>query len=181
VASAGKASFKPGTKGNEVRFGAGPSFGVHDSWHAGRHWHGGNVQGKFALEALFHFKGNPEGPALGPYVHFRTSGRHNFGGAIGPMFAWDIRVPPRKQVAFYISPHAGLGWGWNHHLDHHHGNSDHHGYTIHYFNMQVGVTGRLIINNVFEIWFRPLNTDIYIGADSDRVFLEVLAGIGFNF
>ena len=52
---------------------------------------------------------------------------------------------------------------------------------MHYFNTQVGVTGRLLIKNVFEIWLRPINTDIYIGRDNDLVFVEVLAGVGFNF
>ncbi|GEM_PF-3673371 len=180
-----KPNLRPPRKGNEFRIGIGPSIDVYN--YDNGHYYAGEVGPKSVAELLFHFKGTPDGPALGPYFHLRAPGDHNLGGAIGPMFAWDIPLLPRKNIALYIAPHGSVGWGFVHHFGHGHGydyDYDYYydeAYTTHYFNTQVGVTGRLIFNQLFEFWFRPLNVDMNFNPHGSVIFLDMMGGVGVNF
>ena len=140
-AAAVPTELRDGTKANRFEFGphAGFGWGKKDIGPAGSVW----------LDYLYHFSGNAEGPALG--VVAQVGGwRDYFGFSVGPMFEWDFKLIQSKPLGLYLGPHVAAGYRfdrWNK-------------TPAHAFFATVGPTLKLIVNDFWCFWARPLNIDV---------------------
>ncbi|MCA9634492.1 MAG: hypothetical protein KC420_00470 [Myxococcales bacterium] len=139
-AQAVPSSLRDGTKANRFEF------GPHVGYGFGR---GPGPAGAAWLDYLYHFKGNAEGPALGVVTHVGGWARY-FGFAVGPMFEWDFKLIPSKPLGLYLGPHVAAGYGfykWNK-------------TPYHSFFAMAGPTVKLIVNDFWCFWARPVNIDM---------------------
>ncbi|MEZ4452125.1 MAG: hypothetical protein R3B09_21855 [Nannocystaceae bacterium] len=159
-AGAVPSSLRPGTKPHYFEFGPTVGYGFHGPLGpAGGAW----------LDYLYHFKGDAEGPALGVLTTF-GAWKHRFAFNVGPMFQWDFKLVPSKALGLYLGPHISAGYAF--------GAFD--GRNYHSFYALVGPTLKLIVNDFWCFWARPLNFDIrYYGAITGNYGAAIGAGITF--
>lgn len=152
---------REGTKANRFEFGP----------HVGFGWgnRGIGPAGAVWLDYLHHFSGNAEGPALGVVSHV-GGWRDYFGFTIGPMFEWDFKLIPSKNLGLYLGPHVAAGYSFHRWK----------GTPPHSFFAQVGPTLKLIVNDFWVFWARPLNFDIrWYGYIAGNYGGAIGAGITF--
>ena len=151
---------RPGTKPHYFEFGPTVGYGVLGPR--------GGLGGAW-LDYLYHFKGNAEGPALGALTVFGGWSRY-FSFAVGPMFQWDFKLVPSKPLGLYLGPHVSTGYtfvSWR-------------GVGAHSFYAMAGPTLKLIVNDFWCFWARPLNFDFRWFGRADLNFGAALgAGITF--
>lgn len=152
-------SLRPGTKPHYFEFGPTVGHGFRGPLGpAGGVW----------LDYLYHFKGNAEGPALGVLTTFAAWKRH-YAFNVGPMFQWDFKLVASKPLGLYLGPHFAAGYAF--------GAFDR---RYHTFFFMAGPTLKLIVNDFWCFWARPLNFDFrWYGAFSGNYGAAIGAGITF--
>lgn len=153
---------RPGTKPHYFEFGptAGHSLGPH-----GTHANGW-------LNYLYHFRGGPEGPALGA-VLVGGGWNKSYRLMAGALFEWDFKLIPSKALGLYLGPHVAGGYGFRHR-----GRDGR--LTSHGFQLTAGPTVKLLLNDFWSFWVRPINVDLLIGRDFGPGLTGALgAGITF--
>lgn len=151
---------RPGTKPHYFEFGPTVGYGFR-----GPHGAAGGAW----LDYLYHFKGNAEGPALGVLTVFGGWSRY-FTFSVGPMFQWDFKLVASKPLGLYLGPHVSTGYSffsWR-------GVGDHSFYAL------AGPTVKLIVNDFWCFWARPMNFDFRWYGVADLNYGAALgAGITF--
>lgn len=153
---------RPGTKPHYFEFGptVGHGFGAHGTHADG--W----------LNYLYHFKGGPEGPALGA-VLVGGGWNRSYRFMAGALFEWDFKLVPSKPLGLYLGPHVAAGYGFRHHR-----RDD--GVSSHGFQLVAGPTVKLLVNDFWSFWVRPINVDLLIGTDFGPG-LNAALGAGITF
>ncbi|MBK8264436.1 MAG: hypothetical protein IPK80_24225 [Nannocystis sp.] len=151
---------RPGTKPHYFEFGPNVGYGFYGPRGAlGGAW----------LDYMYHFQGGAEGPALGVLTLFGGWNRY-FSFSVGPMFQWDFKLVKSKPLGLYLGPHVSTGYSffsWR-------------GVGDHSFYAMVGPTVKLIVNDFWCFWARPLNFDLRWYGRVDGNFGAALgAGITF--
>ncbi len=134
---------RPGTKANNFEFG--PRFGYG--------FGAGHPFGSAWLDYLYHFRRDQSGPAIGAAALI-GGWRNYFGLASGFMFEWDIRLVPSKNLGLYLGPHVVVGYGFRRY----------HNDRYHSFFGMVGPTLKLVVNDFWVFWARPVNFDVRLGG-----------------
>jgi hypothetical protein len=152
---------RPGTRPWVADIGFGPSIMAYTpSSHFGRGRRG--VMFKLMQEIGGHFQGDAEGPALGGVLE------ESFGNdvrlSVGCKFWWDIKII--DDLGLYLTPEAKVGMAlWT-------------GHTFYgYFNPQLGFGAKLMLDDRWMVFLRPITADFYVG----RYFFfgwDIMAGGG---
>ena len=140
---------RPGTRPWAADLGFGPSFivstGTYNTW-----WHKngrGDYQFSLQQEIGYHFEGESEGPALG--VSLEEGFMNSIHFEVGAKFWWDIRLV--KDMAIYLAPEGRVGFSmWANPFDPG-------------FDLQLGLTGKVILDDRWLLFLRPLTQDFNMG------------------
>ena len=122
-----------------------------------------------AFDFGYHFSGDGEGPAIGASLE-QTFGKGFYTFNPNFKFWWDIMI---ADMAIYVAPFAKAGYilGAN-------------GGGAHGFVLGQGVEGRVVLDDRWFTFFRPIQVDIVIGdffGDTVNVNLFVFIGGGVTF
>ena len=149
----------------------GPSVGMY----------GVGTQFKLTQTFGWHFGGGPTGPALA----FDLS--ESFGGGfftidVAPRFVWDIRII--EGLGLYLSPSGGLGFSYSTFGDCKTvaGGGQICGYGNWIaFHFVAAFDGKLILDNRWLVFFRPLGLDFYAHANGTAMRYSLMIGGGAIF
>lgn len=119
-------------------------------------------QFKLVQEIGYHFSGNASGPAIGAAIS-ESMGNGFFTFAAGFKFWWDIQIV--QDLGLYVSPFAVAGFAV----------ATQSGFTSGFFNFQGGAQVKLIINDTWNVFVRPLAFDFFAG-DFFAVRYDFIAG-----
>jgi hypothetical protein len=120
------------------------------------------VQFKLMQEIGGHFQGDAEGPALGA-VFEEAFLRDTFRFAAACKFWWDIKII--DDLGLYLFPEAKLGMSlWNPPV-------------AGFFNTAVGFGGKLILDDRWMVFLKPITADFHIGPSFIFAW-DILAGGG---
>lgn len=156
---------RPGTRPWEVSIGFGPSIiGVEDRHPRALRQH---VQFKMMQQIGGHFQGDSEGPALGGTLE--EAFIHDIRFSAGCKFWWDIKII--DDLGLYLFPEAKAGFAiWTdpgHDIDP-------------FFNVQAGFGGKLILDDRWMVFLKPITPDFYIGRHFVFAW-DILLGGGVTF
>ncbi len=139
---------RPSTRPMFFTGGVGPVFwGLN---HSSRYSRGLYTRFKTGLDFGYHFSGDGEGPAIGASLEQEFIDFYFFNPAF--KFWYDIEI---ADMAIYVAPLAKAGYalatctGCN---------------TGHYFNLGVGVEGRVVLGDRGMVYLRPLQLDSFMGG-----------------
>ena len=148
-AAAAPEILRPGTRPWAATLGFGPSFIVSTGAYSG-HWADagrGAYQLSLQQEIGYHFQGESEGPALG--LSLQEGFMHSVHFEAGAKFWWDIRLV--KDMAIYLAPEGRVGFSmWTSPFDPG-------------FDVQLGLTGKVILDDRWLLFLRPLTQDFNMG------------------
>ncbi|TPV95337.1 MAG: hypothetical protein B7733_10485 [Myxococcales bacterium FL481] len=129
---------------------------------------------KLTQELHFHFSGDSSGPALGILTTQEFWEHHDddrVAFTIGPKFVYDIQ--PIPKVGFYISPDVSAGYrveAWE------------SGRTRHRGDAYFGVAAKLLLDDRWIMWVRPVGFGFLFDADYGVAFrYEFIMGGGITF
>lgn len=151
---------RPGTRPWVFIFGLGPSLGMHAGGYRAARLH----QFKLQQDIGGHFSGDAEGPALGASFEESFANSH-FRFESGVKFWWDIQLV--DDLGLYLAPEGRWGFGlstFSHSTDF-------------FFNMQYGLSGRLILADRAIVFFKPITVDLNIGQYV-AAYWDIMAGGG---
>jgi hypothetical protein len=159
---------RPGTRPWEADMGFGPSFiGYNNYHHYDRdYWHSsrGDFQFKMMEQIGYHFFKDSSGPALG--LNLEEGFVRAFRFEADAKFWWDIQLV--DDMAIYLYPEAKLGFAfWTNPFEP-------------FFNTQVGLGAKVILDDRWVIFLRPIAPSFFIG----RSFIfawDVMLGGGVTF
>jgi hypothetical protein len=159
---------RPGTRPWEADFGFGPSFIAYNNYHHYDHsyWHDrrGDFQFKMMQQIGYHFSGDASGPAIGLVVEEGFVRTFRF--EVGAKFWWDIQLV--DDMAIYLYPEGKVGFAaWTNPLEP-------------FFNTQVGVGAKVILDDRWVVFLRPIAPTFYIGQSFVFAW-EVMLGGGVTF
>jgi len=161
---------RPGTRPWEADFGFGPSFiafnnyhghyDSHDYWHRNR----SDFQFKMMEQIGYHFFKDSSGPALGLTLEEGFVKAFRF--EVGAKFWWDIQLV--DDMAIYLYPEAKLGFAlWTNPFEP-------------FFNTQVGLGAKVILDDRWVLFLRPIAPSFFIGKSFIFAW-DVLLGGGVTF
>jgi hypothetical protein len=161
---------RPSTRPMWFVAGAGPDFhGINLGKNAPGL--GGKIPARFALAFDFgyHFEGAGEGPAIGATIE-QTIGNGFYTMSPAAKFWWDIMI---ADMAIYVTPFGKAGYllGVN-------------GSAAHGFNLGIGLEGRVVLDDRWMLFFRPIQLDTVIGdffGETVHLNVFVLLGGGVTF
>lgn len=153
------------TRAIELRLGGGVlTFPEYTEYHGSQTF----VLGKASLELATRLKRQATGFSIGLYIHYAGFSE---GGtlAFGPTLHYDFQV--LRGRSWYLGPTLALGGALP---------------LPAYFNdsvaldVQLGLTTRVVLNDTWELWLRPLNAELWIPEQFFPGF-DVTLGIGRTF
>jgi hypothetical protein len=166
---------RPGTRPWEADMGFGPSFIAYNNYnnhcdhyyYSGCSWRGnnrGDFQFKMMEQIGYHFFKDSSGPALG--LNLEEGFVYAFRFEANAKFWWDIQLV--DDMAIYLYPEAKLGFAfWTNPFEP-------------YFNTQVGLGAKVILDDRWVVFLRPIAPSFFIG----RSFIfawDVMLGGGVTF
>jgi hypothetical protein len=155
-----KSRIRPGTKYLFVTFDIGPAFLITED----------KTGLKISQEFGYHISGTGEGLALG--VSIQEAFAANFiHVALGAKAWYDI--PMIEDVGFYLTPSVRMGYGFDR-------ATEFVDKGVDYFNLQINVEARLILDDLWLLYVRPIALDINIGKEFTMSYDAVL-GFGYTF
>ncbi len=141
---------RPSTRPMFFTGGVGPVFwGLNRSTTNFNRGRGLYTRFKLGLDWGYHFSGDGEGPAIGASLEQEFIDFYFFNPAF--KFWYDIEI---ADMAIYVAPLAKAGYAL----------ATRSGYTGHYFNLGVGVEGRVVLADRGMLFLRPLQLDSYMGG-----------------
>jgi len=145
-------TLRPGTKPWFFHAGVGGAFNLD----------GVGSQTKFVQELGIHFSGDASGPALGVALA-ESVGSGFFVFQPGAKFWWDIQII--DDLGLYVAPFVKVGAAFATNIN-----------TNVFFNFQGGAQARLVINDLWNVFVRPVAIDFFIGENGLDVRYDFIVG-----
>jgi len=155
-----KSRTRPGTKYMFVTFDIGPAFLITE----------GKTGLKITQEFGYHINGTGEGLAIGVSIQ-EAFAKNYIQVAMGPKAWYDI--PMIEDMGFYLTPSVRMGYGFDR-------ATEFVDEGINYFNLQLNLEARLILDDLWLLYIRPIALDINMGKEFTMSY-DVALGFGYTF
>jgi len=161
---------RPSERPMFATFGLGPALGITGCGSGGCSSAASFTQFKLIQEFGYHFSGTGEGPALGVSIA-EAFGDNVYRFQPGAKFWWDIK--PSDEISLYVTPSAKLGYGLF--------TATSGSASLHTLNVQIGTAARMVFDDRWMAFFRPITLDTFANDDGIAFSWDVIAGGGVTF
>ncbi len=164
---------RPSSRAAFAAFGLGPSFGLTACGDGGCGSTSNVTQIKLGQEIGYHVSGRGDGFAIGASIE-EAFGDNLLRLQPGVKLWWDIQ--PSQNLALYIAPTLKLGYAYFSVDAGPFGSADDHA-----FNAQVGVEGRIVLEDRGMIFLRPFTLDTFTNDDGVLLTYDLMFGGAVTF